>query len=292
MGAQRRVHGAECVRRDLAGGPGARFDRLAGVVLEQWLRDANEWGVFVVLLAFLLGASETGYRIARRVHAPGEAPSSEVAAIQGAVLGLLALLLGFTFSLAMSRFETRKELIRDEANVIGTAYLRTQLLPEPQRSRSAELMRRYVDTRIDLQRYGYEQERLRAISATSAELQEAMWSQSVAVARADADSEMMSLVISSLNELIDTHGMQVAAIRNRVPVSIFLLLSFVAVASMGLTGYAAGPSHRQSATLTVLVSVLVASVILLIFDLHRPMRGFIHADLASLLELRESMLRR
>jgi hypothetical protein len=254
--------------------------------MDGWLRDVNEWAVFAAVLLFLLLASELGFRLARRVHPGGEAPASEVSAIQGAVLGLLALLLGFTFSLAMARFEARKELVRNEANVIGTAYLRSELLPEPQRDHVARLMREYLETRFELQRRGFARQALGAIHLHSGKLQAQMWNDVMTAAKAAPDSEMMSLVVSSMNELIDTHGLQMAAVRSRVPISVFMLLVGVAVASLGLTGYASGPHHRQSLVLNVVVSVLITAVVMLIFDLHRPSRGIITVNLAAYEDLR------
>jgi hypothetical protein len=257
--------------------------------MDGWMRDVNELIVFALLFALMLAASEIGFTLARRFHAAGGAPSSEVSAIQGAVLGLLALLLGFSFSVAMSRFEARKELIRDEANVIGTAYLRTELLPEPHRTNVARAMRQYLDTRFELQKLGFAPDALRATHRRSGELQARMWADITTVARAHPESETMALVVSSMNELIDAHGMQMAAVRNRVPSSIFALLFCVAIASLGLTGYASGPFHRQNAALTFVVALLVTAVILLIFDLHRPARGVITVDLSAYEDLRAAL---
>ncbi|MFT3922066.1 MAG: hypothetical protein QM778_05995 [Myxococcales bacterium] len=254
-----------------------------------WWREVDEVLVGVALLCLLLGAAEAGFRLSRRVRGPGEQPAQEVSSMQGAVLGLLALLLGFTFSLAMSRFEARKELIRDEANAIGTFSLRTQLLPEASRAKISKLMRPYLETCVELQTDGYRPERVAVTHRAALKLQDQIWSEAMQAARAAPESEMMALLVDSLNTMIDLHGMQMAALRNRVPVSIFLLLVSVAVASLGLTGYASGTSHRENMTLTVVVSVLITAVIMLIFDLHRPARGLITVDLGNLVELRESL---
>ena len=257
--------------------------------MEQWLVTLSEWTLFWVLLALLLVAAETGYWFARRAAAGKDAPIPEVAAIQGAALGLLALLLGFSFSMAATRFEARKELIRDEANAIGTVYLRTGLLPEPQRSAIRALLKQYVETRFELQATGYMPAALKATDAISGQLQAQLWAQAVAAAEQTPASVMVGLFVSSLNDMIDMHGKQMAAIRNRIPSPIFLLLFFVAIVAVGLTGYGSGPRHARSATLTLLVSLLVSAVILLVVDLHRPTRGMIVIDLASLRDVRNNM---
>jgi len=257
--------------------------------MEQWLGDLGEWTLFWLLLALLLAAAETGYWLARRATARAQETMTEVAAIQGAVLGLLALLLGFSFAMAAARFEARKELIRDEANAIGTVYLRTSLIPEPQRTAVRALLRQYVETRFELQTRGYMPNALKAADADAGRLQAQLWAHAVTAAEQAPDSVMIELFVASLNDMIDMHGKQVAAIRNRIPAPIFLLLFFVAIVSVGLTGYGSGPRHARSMSLTLLVSLLVAAVIMLVVDLHRPVRGMITVDLTSLRDVRDSM---
>jgi hypothetical protein len=257
--------------------------------MEQWLADINEAVLFVVLLLVMLGAAEVGFRLARRNTAGTHQALPEVAPIQGAILGLLALLLGFSFSMAASRFEERKALIRDEANAIGTAYLRTSLLPEPQRTAVRALLAQYVATRFELQAKGYTPSGLKTADAASGRLHGQLWAQAAAAAEQAPTSVMAGLFIASLNDLIDMHGKQVAAMRNRIPASIFFLLFFVAVAALGLTGYGSGPRHVHSAVLTLVVSLLVVSVITLIIDLHRPVRGMITVDMASMRDVRDGM---
>jgi hypothetical protein len=137
--------------------------------------------------------------------------------IQAAVLGLLALLLGFTFSMAASRFEARKELVRDETNAIGTTYLRTQFLPEPYKSNAARLLRQYVDTRLELQQFSHIPESLADINVRTAHLQDQLWSEAVAVADRDPRSVPTGLFIQALNEVIDGHGKVARCNRIRSP---------------------------------------------------------------------------
>jgi hypothetical protein len=257
--------------------------------MEVWMHEVNEFLLFSGFLAALVGVAELGYRLSRRVH-PGDAEvSSQVAATQAAVLGLLALLLGFTFSLAMARFEARKELLRDEANAIGTTYLRSELLPEPMRGRVAGLLRNYLSTRFELHEVSFMPDKLLEVHQRSSVLQSLLWADAVSAARAAPESEMVALFVDSLNETIDMHGMRMAAVRNHVPSWIFVLLFLVAIVALGLTGYASGPKHKQAFVLNSLVALLIGAVTLLIFDLHRPARGFIRVELASMEDLRASM---
>lgn len=258
--------------------------------MDGWLHDANEWLLFAGFFALLVLAAEAGFRLAKSARREDGEVAPHASAIQGAVLGLLALLLGFTFSLALSRFETRKEIWRDESNSIGTTYLRARLLPEPMGSRVQALLRTYVETRFELAEFGHDLERVRAANVRAGALHEQMWTELVAAARAQqVDAELISLFADSLNETIDFHSTRVAAIRNHVPTAIFLLLLVVAVAALGLTGYASGPNRGHSLALNALVALLITLVTLLSFDLHRPTRGIITLSTEGLEDLRDSM---
>jgi hypothetical protein len=242
------------------------------------------------LLVIFVGAAETGFRLAlRRTTETSDRDAAEITTIQAAVLGLLALLLGFTFSMAASRFEARKELVRDEANAIGAAWLRAQLLPEPQQANAARLLRRYVDTRFELQDASRAPDALGGVHARTGEIQNQLWVEAMAAAERDPRSVMTGLFVQSLNDMIDMHGKQMAAVRNRIPGSIFALLCFVAVVAVGLTGYGSGAARKRNFVLTLVVSLLVTAVITLIVDLHRPTRGFITVDQQNMIDTRDSM---
>src|SRR5690606_28962629 len=128
-----------------------------------------------------------------------------VGAMVGSILGLLALLLAFTFSLAASRFEARRQAVLEEANAIGTTYLRTRLLPEPERQELARLLREYVDVRLSAVQAGQTAEAIKH----SEELHEQLWQQAAAAAQKSSGSIMTGLFVQSLNEVIDLHAKRV-----------------------------------------------------------------------------------
>lgn len=256
--------------------------------MEVWLNELNEVALFFILLSALLGAAELGFLLARRERREGEEASAHAGAMHGAMLGLLALLLGFTFSLSMDRLEARKALLRDEANVIGTTYLRTQLLPEPMRSRLPPLLRRYMDTRLELCAHGFEPSRLSDIQRRTSALHAQMWAEAVAASRV-SDSDITALAVDALNQTIDMHGMRVASIRSLIPTPLFVLLFTVSVFALGLCGYVSGSDHRRALALNGLTAVLITLVTTLVFDLQRPSRGLVRADPVALIELRDSM---
>jgi len=163
----------------------------------------NEGIIFVLLFALILGAVEIGFRLGRRVHPSKKEPTrSQYATIQAAVLGLLALLLGFTFSRSMSRYETRRQLVVGEANAIGTAFLRTRFLPEPQRTEITTLLRRYVDVLLSFYQAGIDPDKLRETNKETNQIQNTLWSHAVAAGEKDSRSSPVALFIDSLNDAL------------------------------------------------------------------------------------------
>jgi hypothetical protein len=211
--------------------------------------------------------------------------------LEAASLGLLALLLGFTFSMALTRFDTRKQLVLDEANAIGTTYLRAQLLPDPARKEVSNLLRRYVDVRLDFYQAGVNQRKLQNVDDETEKLHKALWSYAMATGGRDPRAIPTGLFIQSLNEVIDLHAKRVTAMENHVPESIFVLLLIVATLSLGLVGYGAGMGKDRNLLPTVISVILIASVILLIMDLDRPRRGLIKVSQQSMVRLQENLKR-
>jgi hypothetical protein len=208
-----------------------------------------------------------------------------VGAIVGAILGLLAFLLAFTFGMAASRFERRRDLVLDEANAIGTTYLRAALVPEPQRTEIRTLLRDYVDVRLE----GVESGNPVSVLARSEELQGQLWARAVIVAEKNP-SPISGLFLQSLNEVIDLHAKRVTlGLRNRIPVPIWWALYFTAILAMVVVGYYEG---LTSATRTLATLVLVATfsgVLGLLADLDRPQEGLIKVSQQALVDLRKSM---
>jgi hypothetical protein len=235
------------------------------------------------LAAFLLGAqvlaNVAGWHVARRLAAVrDEHADAPVNTIVGAVLGILALLLGFSFAMAVSRYDHRRQLVVEEANAIGTALLRTELLPEPHRTRLASDLARYVDVRLELAAGGIGADRASAAVTESERLHTAIWNEAVAATRAGADRHMAVIVLESLNVVIDAHGSRLAASLGRVPEPVLWLLFAVALISHAFVGYACGVSGKRHRVAGVVAAVLVSGVILLIVDIDRPRRGFVRVS--------------
>lgn len=243
--------------------------------------------LFLATVLVVLTSIEAGFRIGRRRSADRE-PEKETAvgAMVGASLGLLAFLLAFTFGLAATRFEARRQALLHEVNAIGTTFLRTSTLPEPQQSELRRLLREYVDVRLESVHRGS----VEAGIARSKELHAALWSQATTVAVADPHSVVAGLFLSSLNELIDLHTVRVTeGLRTRVPAIIWIVLYVITILSMAEMGYQTGLSGKRRPLSTPALALAFASVMLLIADLDRPQAGVIRVSQEGLEELRADM---
>ncbi len=228
--------------------------------------------IFLISLIVLLSATEFGRWLGAR--APDEG-ADEVLTLQGAILGLLALMIAFTFAMALSRFEGRRDAVLNEANAIGTTALRARLLPEPHNTETLKLLREYVQIRLDITQRVPTPEEFSAAVSRSAEIHEALWQQAKAMAAKDNGIVPTGLFIQSLNELIDDQEKRLTALRNRVPNVVLLALYGVAAVAGAFSGYAGGLGRRSSRLPTYVIIFLISAVILLIQDLDRPSTGFI-----------------
>jgi hypothetical protein len=245
------------------------------------------WGFFVFTLVLVLLAIEGGYRLGRyRVTRGEHEKEAPVGAMVAAMLGLLAFMLAFTFGLAAQRFDTRRQILLDEANAVGTTYLRAAMLPKDEQE-IRSLLREYVDRRLAaVQNGGNIQEGIRQSEA----LQNRLWDHSVALARENPDSIVVGLFVQSLNELIDLHAKRITAgIRNRVPAVIWVSLFAVAVISLGAMGYHAGLVRTSRSIAIVAIGVSFTVVIGLVADLDSPREGFLTVSQQPLIDVRESM---
>lgn len=251
-----------------------------------WLDALPLWGVllFTALLAQL--AVEVGYRIGRigRRAAP-HTDEGPLGAMVGATMGLLAFLLGFTFSAAASRFESRRILVLDEANAIGTTYLRTDFLIEPHRAEVRKLLREYVDVRLN--------EGGRSVDEAIREsetLQVRLWKHAAAVGDKNRNSIVVGLFVQSLNEVIDLHAKRVMiGMRSRLPNVIWTVLYIITALGLAALGYLAGLSGANRSWPMWTLCLAIATVMSLIADLDRPQQGFLKVSQRPLVDVRNSM---
>src|SRR5579863_2073448 len=189
--------------------------RSAKSVNMETLYGANEWVLGLAFFALMVAACEVGFRIGRNPNLlSSEGAGSQISTIEVGILGVLGLLLGFTMSMAVTRFEVRKQLILEEANAIGTAHLRTQLLPAVEGKEIADLLRAYTDLRLAPEHGGDIFEQISNARQESARLQAAFWRRAVDYGQKDPNPVRVGLLLQSLNEVIDLDGARWMAFRN------------------------------------------------------------------------------
>jgi len=246
----------------------------------------HPWELGLLLAIALAFALDLGRRM--NVHYQIEqAPQrkEQISTIRDGLFILVSLLLGFTLTLAASRFAERRSLLVEEAISIGTTYLRASTLPKPYGDHSQQLLRDYVDTRLELDSLGVNARRFDEAVSRAKQLQEELWLEAVTVAKNDR-SALTAVYVNSLNETIDLHEKRVAAFENRIPQPVWLLIiavSLIAVFTRGST-----LTTRFWLTL-ILVPITIAIVVSLIADLDSPSRGLIRLDERALHRLKADM---
>jgi len=244
------------------------------------------------LFAGMLITFEVGRRIGvARLRSDPEGLTKGAGAAEGAVFALLGLLLAFTFSGAASRFEARRFYIDSEANAIGTAYLRLDLLPDEARAPLRELFRRYTDNRATAYQAA-DFDTVKARLAQSAEMQMEIWKQAVAACRLpDAASQATMLLLPALNEMIDITATRVTATNNHPPGIIYLLLVVMSLIGAMLVGYGTSANKDRSLLHQGTFALVTSLAIYVIVDLEYPRLGLIRIDNAdqALVDVRTSM---
>jgi hypothetical protein len=265
-----------------------------------WLGEQPLWLIALLLFLAMAAAAWLGSQVrqalkprltaqkALEAAATPEKDDDAETFILSSVLGLLALLLGFTFSLAVDRYDARRVLVLTEANAIGTAYLRAQLLPEPHRARLSDVLVRYTENRVRLGsalRRDAEAERL-------IEHNDALVTEIVQTTDAAFPSiqhlDFSSTFLDTINQVVDLDATRKAARRARVPPPVFSVLFLYAIGSAGMLGYIQRIRHPTQVGLLLALLTLVLS---LIVDIDRPTSGLINEDQRPMVDLRRNMAR-
>ncbi len=250
---------------------------------------ATEASVFIIIGLLLLAVAEVGHRFGLRLHRTQDEPrTKQVEAVQSATLALMGLLLAFTFSMAVQRYDQRNRLVVDEANAIGTAYQRVAFLPDAMQADTKNLFRHYVALRLQRKQAANTAEGLAAHEVALAKIQQQLWDQAVVVERANPNS-MLTSYTSALGAMFDGDSARLAATRNHVPGAVWLLLIFLTSTGCWLTSYRAGTLGRRSKLPLVSLPLLLTIVITLVSDLDRPNHGLVGLDETSLHDLQNTL---
>jgi hypothetical protein len=246
------------------------------------------WALLALLLLIVLAAMAVGFVAGRRLRAAGKGSHESLGVAQAAVLGLVGLLLAFGMSMAVGRYETRRQLVVDEANAIGTAYLRSQLLHEPYRSRSIALFAGYTEEAIALADQVPNSEGFGAASARIDSLGRSLWRTAGQAVADDPRGTAPRLYIESLNQMLDSHGARQASLANKVPDTVIALQVIGSAVALGVLTMYLAMLGRGVAT-SLLAALVVVLILFVSLDLDRPRRGLITVPDAPLVSVRTAI---
>jgi hypothetical protein len=251
-----------------------------------FLYGTHEVIVQCAFFALMLAATELGFRLGRKSEASTPAETkAQLSIVTAALLGVLALLLGFTMSMAVSRFEVRRQLVLDEANAIGTSCLRAQLLPAPEGPEIANLLRQYINVRVQYGTAGTDLARLNALHTQTELLQAGLWSRAADYAQKDPNPVKAGLLLQSLNEAIDLESARWTEFQNRVPQNVMYIDAMVALLAAILVGYSFGINGPRQVFSMCVLALAITLVLSVIIDLDRPRSGFINVSQQSMIDL-------
>jgi len=256
--------------------------------------------IWMLLIGTILGMIlfiELGFRLGQKAQARAKkAQTSQVRAIMGAGLGLLAFMLAFTFSTAQSHFEVRVQSLAEEARIARNAFMQADLLAEPARTRTKHLLKEYIDIRSSTHSVKNDEipEKLAEAIQLSEKIQRDLWalvSESAGQAsKSQGEFDKNDQLMTSVLALTDIHYTRLhSAIMNRIPLTIWMTLYLMATLSMIIMGYQAGLTERRSPVATVTLAIAFSAVIILITDLDRPVMSFFHINNQLLVDLQEYM---
>ena len=241
--------------------------------------------IFGISLLALWLSAWVGWSVLRKRRGLEEDAREDFGVILSATLTLLALLIGFSFSMAITRYDQRKNYEEAEANAIGTELVRAGLLPPADSKTVRALLSDYLDQRISFYR-SRDAQQLREINTRTAQLQNDLWSAMQAPASAQPNP-IMALAVSGMNDVLNSQGYTQAAWWNRIPHTAWGLMALIAVCCNLLAGY--GARNTKGGALLLILPLIVSIAFLLIADIDSPRRGFINVSPQNLLSLSASM---
>jgi hypothetical protein len=246
------------------------------------------WAVGLIVFGIIGAVTAAGFATGRYLREHEAKLREPFGVLQGALLGVVALILAFGLTLVVGRYEDRRAATVTEANAIGTTYLRGQLLAEPVRTRSLDLLRRYTDLALQVSREVPGSAGMRHTTAAEGVLQRRLWRLAGEAISAAPNASAPRLYVDSLNTTIDSQEARLSSTANRVPGAVLVLEVFGAAAAMGLLALHISVLGRGLVAMLA-ASVLVTLLLLVTFDLDRPTRGLITVPSTPLQAVRLSM---
>lgn len=252
-------------------------------MLPLWLAD-------VVIILMLLGAAELMFRVGLKSQAADDdRVRTQVTTVQASSLGLLALILGFTMSMADVRFDARRHVLAEEAGAVSTAIVLAEALPDAERARSRELLRRYVDERREF--FGATGEELERATKAAQDINRELTAIAASVGRAHPDWEVAGSFLEAVADVVRLEARRELVLAARVPKTVNVLNLVVAVVAIGISGFAAGLSRRRSFLSLFVVPILIGLSYMLIVDIDRSRAGFVSTGDRPMIRLQQVLAR-
>lgn len=254
---------------------------------EELLYSIPEWLIGLVTLILLIVSVEIGYWIGLKAKVEMTQPmKTQISTIQTAILTIFTFLLGFTFAMALSRFDNRKQMVVKESNAIGTAVLRSKLLPENQQAKMIELFKQYVNVEFSItSRANVPLKERKEQNLEAKRLQALMWDEAFAATENNPLSVPAGLFATSINQLIDIKTERDIAISNHVPEIVLLGLFLFAALAIGILGYGNGLAATHARYPAIILCIVITISFILIIDLDRPNRGLTKVSQESMIDL-------
>lgn len=230
----------------------------------------------------MAGSIETGYRMGKRkLEKYPESKSEGSGVVESSVFGILGLILAFTFTGTLSRYEHRVKLVLQEANAIGTAYLRLDLLPKDAQDKLRPLYREYAQSRVNVFEYYKDRQLSNSYFRQSLSLQSQIWEIANASVLIDKNPGIIILVLNSTNDMIDVANERLQATRTHPPIIVYILLFTLALASAFLVGQNMSVNQKRPLLYMAIFCVTISVITYVILDLENPRLGLTRIDLGD-----------
>ncbi|MEJ2581768.1 MAG: hypothetical protein P8127_09080 [Acidobacteriota bacterium] len=245
-------------------------------------------GAFLLLVVIVLAAAEIGFRFGVWLRERSTAPRETrmTGAVVGSMLGLMGFLIAFSIGIAIGQHGDRKSMVVTEANAIGTAWLRAGFLGEPDSTSVRNLLREYVEIRLEA---AADVKKLPAVVARSEEIHGELWSIIEGSVRQGNNSDIMAIVVESINDVIDVHSLRLAAATMRLPRVLGQILIAATILSFLLVGVASSVDRKRDTVAVVIFALAFVAVLMIMVDLDRPQEGLLTVNQTAMSDVLRQM---
>lgn len=253
-----------------------------------WLDGLPIWAVYIATVAVVLVAAEVGFRVGiwRKHRDPASEGATVTSAVVGGMLGLMAFLMAFSIGIVIGQQNDRRAMVVTEANAVGTAYLRSGFLDEPDLTTSRNLLQEYVEVRLAA---ASDPTQFELAVTRSEEIHGELWSIVENNVRQGKESDVMALFVESVNEIIDIHSFRLAAVDLRLPEFLGIVLFAATVLSFLLVGVANSADGKRDFAAILLFALAFVAVLMIVVDLNRPQEGLLTVSQQAMMDLLRQM---